>query len=103
MRCAVHVAGGFRGGVQRGIFFTRCAHGMRRTAALREGGGQDVPALVEKTEIGAVDVRGVGLEDVVGEEDVGDLVLGHVGLHVFGEVARVDDVNLGEGVEEIAG
>ena len=24
-------------------------------------------------------------------------------LHVFGEVARVDDVNLGEGVEEVAG
>ena len=70
---------------------------------MREGGGQDVPALVEKAEIGAVDVRGVGLEDVVGEEDVGNLVLGHVGLHVFGEVARVDNVNLGEGVEEVAG
>ena len=60
-------------------------------------------ALVQEAQVGTVNVRRIGLENVVGEEDVGDFVFGDVGLHVFGEVARVDDVNLGEGVEEVAG
>ena len=59
--------------------------------------------LAQEAQIGPVDVRGVGLKDVVGKENVRDFVFGDVGLHVFGEVARVDDVNLGEGVEEVAG
>ena len=67
------------------------------------GSGGGVIALAQEAQIGAVNVRRVGLENVVGEENVGDLVLGHVGLHVFGEVAGVDDVDLGERVEEVAG
>ena len=57
----------------------------------------------EEAQIRLVDVRRVSLKDVVGKENVRDFVVGDVGLHVFGEVARVDDVNLGEGVEEVAG
>ena len=125
MRSAGRCGGGFRAFVRCGGVFgvfasrgvgsgrllrcggVRCACGVGGFAnASRCGGGRrrsGVTGLAQEAQIGPVDVRGVGLKDVVGKENVRDFVVGDVGLHVFGEVARVDDVNLGEGVEEVAG
>ena len=46
-----------------------------------------VPLLMEETEIRAVGVAAVCLKDVVGKEDIGYLVLFHIGNNVLGEIA----------------
>ena len=44
----------------------------------------------------------VCLEDIIGKEDVGNLVLGHVGDDILREITGVDDMNLLKREEQIA-
>ena len=57
---------------------------------------------MEETEVGPVGVTAVSFEDVISKEDIGNLVLFHIGNDVFREIARVDDMHLLEGEEQIA-
>ena len=56
----------------------------------------------EEAQIRLVDVRRVSLEDVVGKKNVGNLVLRHIVLHIFEEIARIDNVNFSKTEKEIA-
>ena len=46
-----------------------------------------MPLLMEETQIGAVGMTAVSLEDIIGEKDVGNLVFLNVGNDILGEIA----------------
>ena len=45
-----------------------------------------MPLLMEETQIGAVGMTAVSLEDIIGEKDVGNLVFLNVGNDILGEI-----------------
>ena len=62
----------------------------------------DAACLGEEPQIIGIGVAGVGLEDVVGKQDVCNLVLMDIIHHILGEIPGINDMYLFKGVEEIA-
>lgn len=56
----------------------------------------------EEAQIRLVDVWRVSLKDVVGKKNVGNIILRHIVLHIFEEIARIDNVNFSKTEKEVA-
>ena len=58
--------------------------------------------LCKEFQIAAAELRVVGVENVVGKEYVGNIVVMDIFHHVLGEIARIDHMHLLEREEKIA-
>ena len=62
----------------------------------------DTACLGEKPQVIGIGMTGVGFEDIVGKQDVCNLVLMDIIHHILGEVSGINDMYLFKRVEEIA-
>ena len=81
-------------------FILHCRYAIRSLTLLL--GGLNFSALGEESHVSPIGMAGVSFENIIGKEDIGDMVLINVVNHITGEVAGVNDMYFFEGKEEIA-